>query len=158
MVFSASGTGVLNPTTVKIANVASSSATAANNITVMFSADPKIAAGDVIKVSGIGVDFDGTVTVGVGNTTTITYTSPTAQANITTLTTNSALVTNTRARIQVISAVTESHPAPVAVTSLTDTVAGESYNVPGSLTYNADNAIDNIIIANETGTTSANPA
>ena len=158
MVFSATGTGVLNPTTTKIASVASSNASAANNITVVFSGDPKIAAGDVVKVSGIGVDFDGTVTVGVGNTTTITYTSPTAQANITTLTTNTALVTNTRARIQVISAVTESHPAPVPVTSLTDTVAGESYNVPGSLTYNADNAIDNIIIANETGTTSASQA
>jgi hypothetical protein len=158
VVFSAAGAGTKNPTAITLANVASSSATAANNITIGFSEAPALAAGDVIKVSGIGVDFDGTVTVGAISGNTITYTSPTAQASITTLTTNTALVTNSLARIQVISAVTETHPAPIAVTTLTDAVAGDSYNVPGNLLYNADNAIDNIIIANETGTTSASPA
>jgi hypothetical protein len=59
-------------------------------------------------------------------------------------------------RIQLVNSTTEVRSYPVAVTALTDTVAGEAYNVPGSLTYNADNVIDNIIIANETGTTSSN--
>ncbi len=155
VVFSASGSGTKNKTTITIANVASADALA-NNITIGFSADPALEAGDTIKVSGIGVDFDGTVTVGATSGNTITYTSPTAQTSITVLTTNTALVTNTTARIQVINSGTEVRVVPVPTTSLTDTVTGEAYNVPGNLLYNADNAIDNIIIANETGTTSAN--
>ena len=156
VVFSASGSGTKNPTTITIANVAATNSAAANNITIGFSAAPALAAGDTIKVSGIGVDFDGEVTVGAATSNTITYTSPTAQASITNLATNTAIVTNTVARIQVINSVTEVRVSPVAVTALSDAVAGEEYNVPGNLLYNADNAIDNIIIANETGTTSAN--
>jgi hypothetical protein len=156
VVFSASGDGTKNKTTITIANVASANTTAANNITIGFSGAPNLAANDVIKVSGIGVDFDGTVTIGATSGNSITYTSPTAQASITTLTTNTALVTNTIARVQVINSGTEVRVAPVPVNSLTDTVTGEAYNVPGNLTYNSDNAVDNIIIANETGTNTAN--
>jgi hypothetical protein len=155
VVFSASGSGTKNKTTITIANVAASNAATTNNITVGFSAAPALAADDVIKVSGIGAEFDGTVTVVSATANSITYTSPLADA-FSNVTTNTALVTNTTARIQVINSQTEVRVSPVPVTALTDTVTGEAYNVPGNLLYNADNAIDNIIIANETGTTSAN--
>ena len=156
VVFTASGAGTKNPTTITIASVAASNTTTTNNVTVVFSADPKISVADKIKVTGLGVPFDGTVDVVSSAANTITYTSPTANTAFNTLTTNTAMVTNTIARVQVVNAVLEVRVAPVAVNSLTDTVAGDSYNVPGSITYNYDNAIDNIIISPETGTTSAN--
>ena len=155
VVFTASGAGTKNPTTITIASVAASNTTTTNNVTVVFSADPKISVADKIKVTGLGVPFDGTVDVVSSAANTITYTSPTANTAFNTLTTNTAMVT-TIARVQVVNAVLEVRVAPVAVNSLTDTVAGDSYNVPGSITYNYDNAIDNIIISPETGTTSAN--
>jgi len=156
VVFSASGTGTKNATTVKIASVAASNAAIANNVTVVFDADPKLAIGDKIKVTGIGSPFDGTVDVVYANTTAATYTSPVANSAFDTIATNTALVTNSIARIQVINSVTEVRVVANAVTSLLPVTTGEAFNVPGSLTYNADNAIDNIITANETGTTSAN--
>ena len=156
IVFSASGSGTKNATTVTMASVAASNAAISNNVTVVFSADPKLSAGDKIKVTGVGAPFDGTVDVVYANATAATYTSPVANSAFDTITTNTALVTNTIARVQVINSVTEVRIAPTAVTSLLPVTTGEAYNVPGSLTYNADNAIDNIITANETGTTSAN--
>jgi hypothetical protein len=156
VVFSASGSGTKNPTTITIESVAASNAANSNNVTVVFSGAPALSVSDSIKVTGLGAPFDGTVSVVSAASNTITYTASVANTTFDTITTNTAMVTNTIARIQVLNSVTEVRVAPTAVTSLTDTVAGESYNVPGNLTYNADNAIDNIIIANETGTTSAN--
>jgi hypothetical protein len=155
VVFSASGAGTKNPTTITLASVAASNAASTNNITVVFSAAPALAVSDTIKVTGLGAPFDGTVSVVSAAANTITYTSPVANTSFSEVTTNTAMVTNTIARVQVINSVTEVRVAPVAVNALTDTVVGE-YNVPGSITYNYDNAIDNIIIANESGTTSAN--
>lgn len=162
VVFTASGAGTKNPTTITIASVAASNAATTNNITVVFSADPKLGIGDVIKVSGLGAPFDGQVPVlsnAVANT--ITYTSQTANTAFNTITTNTAQVTNTIARIQVINAITEVRTYPVPTTTLTDLTVGgvdatDSFNVPGNLKYNSSNAIDNIIIAQETGSTSAN--
>jgi hypothetical protein len=158
VVFSASGAGTKNKTTITIANVAASNTASTNNITMGFSADPALAVGDVIRVANIGVEFDGDVTVISSASNTITYTSPVANTTFNTLTANTALVTNTTARVQVINAVTEVRTTPVATTEtdFNSSVSDQSFNVPGSKTYNADNAIDNIITANESGTTSAN--
>jgi hypothetical protein len=156
IVFSASGTGTKNPTTVTIASVAASNAATTNNITVVFSADPKLSAADKVKVTGLGAPFDGTVDLVFANTTAATYTSPTANTAFNTIATNTAMVTNTIARIQVINSVTETRTYPVATNTLTHTGADDAFNVPGSIVYDSANAIDNIVVANETGTTSAN--
>lgn len=156
VVFTASGAGTKNPTTVTIASVAASNAASTNNITVVFSANPNVTIADKIKVTGIGTPFDGTVDVVSSTANTITYTSPVANTTFNTITTNTAIVTNTIARIQVINSVTEVRTYPVATNSLADAVTGDSFNVPGNRLYNADNAIDNIIIGNETGSTSGN--
>jgi hypothetical protein len=81
-----------------------------------------------------------------------------ANTTFNTIATNTAVVTNSIARIQVLNAGTEVRAVPVATTE-TDfaSAAGDaSFNVPGSKVYNSDNNIDNIIVANEIGTTSAN--
>jgi hypothetical protein len=216
VVFTASN--ALQPTAITVSNIALTS----NVVTVNFSGDAEIQAGDKILVSNIGATYDGTHTVNAlttasfatGNLTSnvITYTGVSltltagqiidvtgftaadlnvngatiVSANATTVTVSKVaanVVTETTAvtatvvnrityakvaanvavanvvapgRIQLVNSTTEVRTYPIAVTALTDTVAGEAYNVPGSLTYNADNVIDNIIIANETGTTSSN--
>lgn len=158
VVFSASGAGTKNKTTITIANVAASNSASTNNITMGFSNNPQLAVGDLIRVQNIGTEFDGDVTVISYAANTITYTSPVANTTFNTISTNTAIVTNTTARVQVLNAVTEVRVSPVATTEtdFASAAADTSYNVPGSKTYNADNAIDNIITANETGTTSAN--
>lgn len=158
VVFSASGAGTKNKTTITIANVAASNSASTNNITLGFSADPALAVGDLIRVQNIGVEFDGDVTIISSASNAITYTSPVANTTFNTITTNTAIVTNTTARVQVLNSGTEVRVSPVAATEtdFASTANDTSYNVPGSKVYNADNAIDNIITANETGTTSAN--
>jgi hypothetical protein len=156
IVFSASGAGTLNKTTITLASVAASNAATTNNITVVFSAAPALAVADKVKVTGLGAPFDGTVDIVSQTANTVTYTSPTVNTAFNTITTNTALVTNTIARLQVINSVTETRTYPVAPTDLTHLGGNEQYNVPGSIVYDYSNAIDNIIIANETGTTSAN--
>jgi hypothetical protein len=158
VVFSASGAGTKNKTTITIANVAASNTASTNNITMGFSASPALAVGDLIRVQNIGTEFDGDVVVVSSASNTITYTAPVLNTTFNTITTNTAVVTNTTARVQVLNAVTETRVAPVAATEtdFASTANDSSYNVPGSKVYNADNAIDNIIVANETGTTSAN--
>lgn len=158
VVFSASGAGTKNKTTITIANVAASNTTSTNNITLGFSADPAIAVNDLIRVQNIGTEFDGDVVVLSSASNTITYTSPVLNTTFNTITTNTAVVTNTTARVQVLNSTTEVRVVPVAATEANfASAAGDtSFNVPGSKTFNYDNAIDNIIVANETGTTSAN--
>lgn len=158
VVFSASGAGTKNKTTITIANVAASNTASTNNITLGFSADPLIAVGDLIRVQNIGTEFDGDVLVVSSTPNVITYTSPVLNTAFNTITTNTAVVTNTTARVQVLNSVTEVRVVPVAATEANfASAAGDtSFNVPGSKTFNYDNAIDNIIVANETGTTSAN--
>ena len=135
--------GVLNASTV---NIVSSEAWVANTTAqLVFSAAHNLQVNDTIFVKNIGTAFDGTVTVASANTTHVTYTSSAITANVA-----SANVAST-ARIQVVNSTTESHPAPIAVTSTALGVGGTTYNVPGSVDYNADNAIDNIIAANEIG-------
>jgi hypothetical protein len=133
-------------------------------------------AGDVISVTGFAnANFNITSTA-ITTATATTVTVPKVAANIVTetatgtavaasgrvsylKTANNVAVTTVVApgRVQLMNSTTEVRPAsPVATTSFTDAVAGDSYNVPGSIVYNPDNVIDNIITANETGTASAN--
>jgi hypothetical protein len=158
VVFSASGAGTRNKTTITIANVAASNSASTNNITMGFSAAPALAVGDLIRVQNIGTEFDGDVLVVSATANTITYTSPVSNATFNTITANTAVVTNSIARVQVLNATTEVRVSPVATTEtdFASAAADATFNVPGSKTYNADNAIDNIITANETGSTTAN--
>jgi hypothetical protein len=158
VVFSASGAGTKNKTTITIANVAASNTTNSNNITMGFSNNPVLSVGDLIRVQNIGTEFDGDVLVVSYAANTITYTSPVANTTFNTITTNTAVVTNSIARVQVLNAATEVRVSPVATTEtdFASAAADSTFNVPGSRTYNADNAIDNIITANETGSTTAN--
>lgn len=146
------GSGNLNATTI---NVASYSTYTANNVVSLnFSAAPAIAASDTIKVSGFGNPaVDGTYTVANVAGNAVAYVS-TPAGNVTANTAFTGV--NGTARVQLLNSVTEARVYPVATTTITDGtvetgVATTSYNVPGGKYYVADNAIDNIIISNETG-------
>jgi hypothetical protein len=131
----------LNPSTI---NINTAEAWVGNTTAqLVFSGAHDLEVGDSIFVKNVGSAFNGTVTVTAANTTHVSYSSSAITANV--------AVANvaTSARIQVVNSVTESHPAPVAVTSLA--AGGDTYNVPGNISYNADTAIDNIIAANEVG-------
>ena len=131
-------------------------------------------AGDVISVTGFAnANFNITSTA-ITTATATTVTVPKVAANIVTETaTGTAVAANGRlsytktaanvpvaavvspGRVQLVNSTTEVRPAsPVATTSFTDPVVGDAYNVPGSISYNPSNVIDNIIIANETGSQS----
>lgn len=132
------------PTTI---NVTKASATVSDTTAVLtFSAAPAIAAGDVIYVQNVGALFNGTRTV-----SSVTGSSPYlvkfTNADITADVTEYTVAAG--ARVTATNSVTESHPAPVATTTLPS--GGSTYNVPGNINYNADVAIDNTIAANEVG-------
>jgi hypothetical protein len=155
VVYTASGSGTKNKTTITLASVAAANTASSNNVTLTFSAAPAISVADKIRVTGIGTAFDGVVDVISSAANAITYTAPIANTAFDTVATNTALVTNTIARVQMVNAVTEVRPVPVT-TLPTDVVVGDAFNVPGNLKYDPTAEIDNIIISNETGTTSAN--
>ncbi len=132
-----------------------------------------VEAGDVITVSGYTASrFN--ITAGVvasANSTTVVVTSSgsivaventAVTANVVNKVKYSSTADNvvsftvvSPGRVQLVNSVTEVRPAsPVATTALTDAVAGEYYNVPGSVVFNPANVIDNIITANETGSQS----
>jgi hypothetical protein len=134
--------GVLDASTVTITSAVIEANTTSAIVT--FSADPELEAGDVLKVSNLGPAFDhGGATVTAANTTTATYTisgsAPSAQV---------AATVGARARILVLNATTEL-PSYAAVTSLTNGSGDDNYNVPGNINYNADSAVDRIIVSNE---------
>jgi hypothetical protein len=135
--------GVVDASTITI----SSATIAANtsNAVVTFSAAPVLAAGDVLSVENLGVDFNAasaTVTAVNTSTNTATYTivGTAPVANVT------ATVGNT-ARITVVNSVTEA-PAYAAVTTLPNANT-TGYNVPGNVDFNADTAVDRVITSNE---------
>ena len=138
--------GVLNASTVNLVSAQAWLGDGTTNNTtaqLVFSAAHDLQVGDTIFVKNIGTAYDGTVTITAANTTHISYTNSAITANVA-----SANVAST-ARVQVVNSNTESHPAPVAVTSDQLGAGGSTYNVPGNMLYNADNAIDNIIASNE---------
>ena len=108
--------------------------------TLTFSANPNIVAGDSIKIENVGTPFNGTFAVDsiVGNT--VTYVSSGITADI------SSFNVARGAKVTVVNSVTEA-ASYTATTSLA--AGGDTYNVPGSVSYNADNTIDNIIASNE---------
>jgi hypothetical protein len=135
--------GVIDASTITI-----SGATIAVNTTsaiVTFSGAHALVASDVVKVENLGVDFntDSVVLTSVNAAAnTITYTIPgTAPGgNVT------ATVGNT-ARIIVINSVTEVPSYNVVTTLPNSNTTG--FNVPGSVTFNADAAVDRVITSNE---------
>jgi hypothetical protein len=135
--------GVVNASTVTISGATIAANT--SNAVVTFSAAPVLAAGDVISVDYLGVDFNAasaTVTAVNTSTNTATYTivGTAPVANVT------ATVGNT-ARITVVNSVTEV-PDYAAVTTLPNTNT-TGYNVPGNVDFNADTAVDRVITSNE---------
>lgn len=145
VVFTASN--ALQPSTVTVANAVLTS----NVATLGFSADPKIEAGDQIYVTNIGAAFNGTYNVATACAVTKLITYSKTNADVTLFTVVSP------GRVQLANSITEVRPAtPVATNSLTDVGAIDEFNVPGNLTYNPANVIDNIVTSHETGPTSAN--
>ena len=136
-VYFTSATAV-DPSTV---NVVSAAATLANTLaTLTFSASPSIAVGDEIKVENVNPVLNGTYAVASISGNTVSYTDASVTADI------SSFNVSRNAKVTVVNSVSET-PTYTAVTSLP--AGGDTYNVPGNMNYNADNAIDNIIASDE---------
>jgi hypothetical protein len=110
--------------------------------TLTFSAAPGIAVGDEIYVQSLGTLFNGTWTVASVSGSTVSYVNAAILADATG-------VVGSGSRVTVANSVTETYPAPTAATTLQVGTGGDTFNVPGNVGYNADNAIDNIIASNE---------
>lgn len=132
------------PTTV---NVTKGAATLADTTAVLtFSAAHNIAVGDSIYVQNVSSALNGTHTVTAVTTIspfTVEYESAAITADVTEFTVSSG------ARVTATNSTTENHPSPVPVTSLESTGSADAYNVPGNVDYNADAAVDRIILSNE---------
>jgi hypothetical protein len=133
-------------------NLVSAAGTQSGNAaTLTFSTAPAIAAGDIILVQGVGTAFNGTFGNGSNALTvsgnTVTYTSAAITADITSFNVGRG------AKVTVVNSATEAlYPIATVVTALPVTSPDATYNVPGSMSYNDDNPIDNIIQANENPT------
>lgn len=141
-----------SPTAINIESAAATYASSTGTATLTFSAAHGISANDQIYVQNVGAAFNGTYTVsasvgatGTGGTYTVSYVSTGVTDAITSFDVSAG------ARVTVTNSVSETHPAPTAVTSaqLGADADDTSYNVPGNINYNADNDIDNIIVSNE---------
>jgi hypothetical protein len=128
-------------------NVVSAAATLSGTAaTLTFSAAHNLAVGDQIVVQNVGSLFNGTYTLAANNVTTntVTYTNAAITADVTSFNVSRG------ARVTVSNSATETlYPTATAVTTLPVTSPDDTYNVPGSMSYNDDNPIDNIIQANE---------
>jgi len=129
----------LEPSTITV-NSAAATVTD-TTATLTFSAPPAIEVGDVITVKNVGNLFNGDKTVSAISGNTVSYLNTSITADI------SSFSVSKGAQVIATNSVTESHPAPVATTSLD--VGGSTYNVPGSVDYREDQAIDYIIGSNE---------
>jgi hypothetical protein len=113
--------------------------------TLAFSAAPGIAVGDVITVQNVSASLNGDQII-----TTINALSNTVSFENDAITVDIDSTNVGRgARVIVTNSATETYPAPTPVTSSQLGTGGDTYNVPGSTSYNADVAIDNIIASNE---------
>ena len=122
-------------------NLVSASATlSGTEATLTFNADPNVETGDSIKIENVGAPFNGTFTVTGGTGNTVTYSSSSIEADVTSFT------VSRNAKVTVINSATED-AGYTATTSLD--AGGSTYNVPGSVSYTEDAAIDNIIASNE---------
>ena len=128
-----------DPSTITLASAAAT--VTDTTATLTFSAAPNLAVGDQIVVSNVGSLFNGTWTIAAVAGSTVSYSNAAITADI--LSFNASKT----AKVTVVNSATETYPAPTPVTTLAS--SGTTYNVPGSVTYNADNAIDNVIVSNE---------
>jgi hypothetical protein len=128
------------PTTITIDGAATTVTDTKSTIT--FSADPGIEVGDEIYVQNLGTLFNGTHTVASISGLTVSYVNSAITADYTG-------PVGAGARITVANSVTEGFPAPVPTATLQIGSGGDTYNVPGSTSYNEYVAIDNIIASNE---------
>ena len=128
-------------------NVTKASATlAGTEATLTFSAAHNITSGDVIYVQNVTGSLNGTHTVTDVTTSTpftVNYVTSAITADIT------EFIVSAGARVTATNSVTENHPAPVAATTAQIGTGGSTFNVPGSVGYNADEVIDNVIASNE---------
>lgn len=108
--------------------------------TLEFNGDPNIEVGDSIKVENVGSPFNGTFTVAGATGNNVTFTSSSITADI------SSYAVPRAAKVTVVNSVSET-PDYTEVTDLG--AGGSTFNVPGNLSYNADNTIDNIIASDE---------
>jgi hypothetical protein len=113
--------------------------------TLVFSAAPALAVGDVITVQNVTSVLNGDQTITAVSGNTISFESSAITADI--ASSGSPNSVSRGARVVAVNSATEGHPAPVAVTSLG--TGGDTYNVPGNVNYNADAAVDRIIASNE---------
>lgn len=110
---------------------------------IEFSASPNIQVGDEIYVQNLGTLFNGNWTVASVSSNTVSFVNSAITADLT-------VTVGSGARVSLSNSVTETYPSPTPTTSTQiGTGGGDTYNVPGSTNYNADVAIDNIIISNE---------
>jgi len=109
---------------------------------ITFSAAPGIAVGDELYIQNLGTVFNGTRVVTAVSGSIVTFTNND-------ITTQNEVTVGSGARITVSNSVTETYPAPTPTTTSQIGTGGGTYNVPGSVNYNADVAIDNIIASNE---------
>jgi hypothetical protein len=128
------------PTTIRV--TAAAATVTDTKSTLTFSAAPGIAVGDEIYVQNLGTLFNGTWTVASISGSTVSYVNSAITEDVTG-------VVGSGARVTVANSATETYPAPTATASLASVGSSEEYNVPGSVSYNADVAIDNIIVSNE---------
>jgi hypothetical protein len=134
--------GVVDASTITISGATIADTTQAAVVT--FSGAHNLTAGDIVKVQNLGTNF---------NTDSVTLTSVNASSNTITYTIPGAAVTGnvtatvgSTARITVLNSATEA-PSYAAVADIPNGTTG--YNVPGSITYNADAAVDRVITSNE---------
>jgi hypothetical protein len=128
------------PTTIRL--TAAAATVTDTKSTLTFSAAPGIAAGDEIYVQNVGTLFNGTWTVDSISGSTVSYVNSAITADVTG-------VVGSGSRLSLVNSVTETYPAPTPANSTDIGTGGSTFNVPGNVNYNADNAIDNIIASNE---------
>jgi hypothetical protein len=130
------------PTTVRV--TAAAATVTDTKATLTFSAAPGIAQGDEIYVQNLGTLFNGTWTVASISGNTVSYENEAITADVTGVVGAGARVTVVNSELD-----EDGYADPVAATSSDIGTGGSTFNVPGNVNYNADNAIDNIIASNE---------
>jgi hypothetical protein len=144
MIFTSST--IVDPSAITVDSYYATLADTTGNLT--FSASPSLAVGDKISVQNVSSVFNGDHTITAVSTNTVSFVSASVVGDI--ASTGSPNTVARSSRVQVIDSVTEvSDYTATPVTSIPSAVGDSSYNVPGSISYNADNAIDNIIVSNE---------
>jgi hypothetical protein len=138
--------GVVDASTVTISSATILATTQTATVTLSNVTAAALAAGDVLKVENLGVDFNtSSATVVAVNTAanTFTYTISGAApaANVT------ATVAN-NTRIIVADSLDPESPSYTAVTTLPNSNT-TGFNVPGNIDFNPDVAIDRVVTSNE---------